>query len=227
MGLIMKEKIAITGAKGTIGKVLMAGLTDYDLKPMDLPEVDVRNQEKLIDEIKGRHVVIHLAWDTETENWRSGKINPENMVMTFNVYEAAKRTGAKRVIMASSVHADQFRTWESQNLLTVDRVPVPTSPYGASKVFMETLGRFFATQGLEIICIRFGGVNPENRSDETDPKERAVWFAHKDCVELLKKCIEAESIPNNFLIIYGVSDNKGRIHDYSNPLGWKPKGGVE
>lgn len=157
MGLIMKEKIAITGAKGTIGKVLMAGLTDYDLKPMDLPEVDVRNQEKLIDEIKGRHVVIHLAWDTETENWRSGKINPENMVMTFNVYEAAKRTGAKRVIMASSVHADQFRTWESQNLLTVDRVPVPTSPYGASKVFMETLGRFFATQGLEIICIRFGG----------------------------------------------------------------------
>lgn len=225
-----REKVAITGAKGTIGKVLMEGLQDYDLKPLDLPEVDVTDLERLITEFQDQYAIISLAWDTKTENWQSGKINSDNAVMTFNVYEAAKRTGVKRVIMASSVHADQCTTWKSQDLLTVDRTPVPTSPYGASKVFMEALGRFFATTGLEVVCIRFGGINPQNKppeSDPNDPGERTVWFAHEDCVELIRRCLEAEKIPNNFLIIYGVSNNKNRIHDFSNPLGWEPKRGID
>lgn len=219
-----RERIAITGAKGTIGKVLMEGLKDYyDLKPLDLPQMDVRDLERLTDEFQGQSAVIHLAWDTKTENWQSGKINPDNTVMTFNLYQAATRAGVKRVIMASSVHADQCTTWKSQDLLTVDRIPVPTSPYGASKVFMEALGRFFAKKGLEVVCIRFGGVNEENKPADNDPGEKAVWFAHEDCIELVRSCLQAEKIPNNFLIIYGVSDNKNRIHDYSNPLDWKPK----
>jgi len=39
----------------------------------------------------------------------------------------------------------------------------------------------------------------------------------------VKAILEAKNIPDNFVVMYGMSDNIGRIHDVSNPLGWKPK----
>jgi len=221
------KKIAITGAKGVIGSILRRGLSDYKITPIDLPEIDVRDYEKLLEIFPGHDVVIHLAWDTKTENYKSGRINPDNILMTYNVYRAAIETKIPRVIMASSVHADNFYNWKKQELMSVDRVPVPDSPYGASKVFMEALGRYFASKGLEVICIRFGGVNPENKPPLDDFYERKVWLSHKDCISLIKRCIEARKIPNNFLIIYGVSNNTNRIHNYSNPLGWVPEDNAE
>lgn len=143
--------------------------------------------------------------------------------MTYNVYKAAIKTRVPRVIMASSVHADNFYNWKGPELLSPYRIPIPDSPYGANKVFMESLGRYYATKGLEVVCIRFGGVQGKPPLDDY---EKLVWLSHRDCTELLRRCIEAESIPNNFLIIYGISDNANRIHDYSNPLGWAPQDGV-
>ena len=46
-----------------------------------------------------------------------------------------------------------------------------------------------------------------------------------DCAELIRKAITTNKIPGNFVIVNGVSDNKGRVHDISNPLGWFPKEG--
>lgn len=220
------KKVAITGASGTIGTVLRKGLTDYDITAMDLPEIDVRNYEKLLEVFPRHDSIIHLAWDAKTENFRSGKINLDNTLMTCSVYRAAIETKVPRVIMASSVHADNFYNWKGPELMSPDKLPIPDSPYGANKVFMEALGRYYAARGLEVVCIRFGGVNPEDKPPLNDYYESLIWLSHKDCVKLVRKCIDAETIPNNFLVIYGVSNNKNRVHDYSNPLGWVPEDGV-
>ncbi len=217
------KKVAITGANGTIGTVLRTGLADYEITPLDLPEADIRDYNRLLENFPGHDAVVHLAWDTKIENFRSGKINPDNMLMTYNVYRAAIETKVPRVVMASSVHADDFYNWKGVGLLKTDRTPVPDSPYGASKVFMEALGKHYATKGLEVVCIRFGGVNLENRPPKDDYYEKTVWLSHEDCTGLIKRCVEADRIPGNFLIVYAVSDNKNRVHDYSNPLGWVPK----
>lgn len=228
----MKERIAITGSEGVIGTVLKNGLSrDYDITSLDLPTVDVRNYDALIKMFPGHAVAIHLAWDTETDNFKSERTNLENAVMFDNVYRAALAVAVPRVIMASSVHADRF--YEPLGSVAKDPyiVPNPDSPYGAHKVYMEMLGKWYASEkGLEVICIRFGGVNPENKpprvenhSDIAQRAERAVWLSHRDCVELVKKCIETKAVPDNFAIIYGVSNNTRRIHDISNPFGWKPK----
>ncbi|MBI2550152.1 NAD(P)-dependent oxidoreductase [Candidatus Woesearchaeota archaeon] len=219
------KKIAITGAKGTIGTALKRGLTEYEITPIDLPELDVRDHEKLLDAVSGHSVVIHLAWDAKAENFRNGGLNPDNFLMAHNVYRAALEVKIPRVIMASSVHADNFYGWKDLGLLSPDRVPVPDSPYGASKVFIEALGRCYATKGLEVVCIRFGGVNAANKPPLDDYYEKAVWLSHDDCIGLVRSCIEGKSIPNNYLIVYGVSDNENRIHDFLNPLGWMPKRG--
>ncbi|HEX7456311.1 MAG TPA: NAD(P)-dependent oxidoreductase [Candidatus Nanoarchaeia archaeon] len=221
------KRVIITGAKGKIGKILLDSLNEYQITPLDLPEVDLRNYEYLLNIFAGHDAIIHLAWDTQSDNWRQEIFNPNNLLVAYNVYKAALEAKVPRILIASSVHVDKYRTWNEARLLSVDQTPEPDSPYGASKIFVEALGRYYATKGLEVICIRFGGVNVRNEPPVGDPKERVVWFSHRDCVDLVKKCLEAKHIENNFLIIYGVSNNQGRAHDYSSPLGWKPLEGAK
>lgn len=225
----MKERVVITGSKGTIGTVLREGLKeDYEITPLDLPETDVRNYQELLSVVPGHSAIIHLAWDTKTDNFRSGKINPNNAMMFYNVYRAAEQAKVQRVVMASSVHADRFYGWKRPELIRLGEPPIPPdSPYGAHKVFMESLGRYYSTRGLEVVCIRFGGINPQNKPPNEPQEERAVWFSHKDCISLINTILKAPSIPNNFFVMYGVSNNSNRMHDISNPLNWLPTENAE
>lgn len=62
------EKIIITGAKGVIGRVLTKSLAGYQITPLDLPEKDVTDYQELLKTFPGHKAIIHLAWDTKTEN---------------------------------------------------------------------------------------------------------------------------------------------------------------
>lgn len=180
-------KIAITGSKGIIGRVLLKGLKEYQLTPLDLPQNDIRDYVALQKVLKGHDVIIHLAWNTKTENIHSKDIDPDNTLMFSNVYRAAIKSGIKKVIMASSVHAS--------NLIM---------PYGKHKASMESLGRKYATKGLKVICIRFGNVN---KKDKPLDENGEAWLSHQDCVSLIKKHIE-KNLKNNFAIIYKKSKVK-------------------
>ncbi|MBI2621873.1 MAG: NAD(P)-dependent oxidoreductase [Candidatus Levybacteria bacterium] len=232
-----KKRIAITGSRGTIGIILKDGLPeDFEIIEASLPEVDVRDFGQLKKVARGAFAIIHLAWNSKAENHKNEQIDPDSSLMFLNVYKAAIETGAKRVIMASSIHADTFigrkgppasqarALRAGPGLLSPDRTPVPDSPYGANKVFAESMGRYFASKGLEVVCVRFGGVNQRNSpaGAEHPAEERAAWLSHNDLISLIRAILQAESIPN-FVLMYAVSDNPGRIHDTSNPFGWMPK----
>jgi len=218
--------ILITGSGGVIGSVLREGL-DHKITHFDLPEFDARDYGQLLEQAKGHDAIVHLAWDTATDNFKSDHLNPDNTLKSFNVYRAALEAGVGRVIMASSVHADRFTERDITGLLKPDALPLPDSPYGAGKVMMEALGRYYAdAKDLEVVCLRFGGVNSKNVPPEQPASERQVWLSHQDCVALVTAALEAPSIPNNFEVIYAVSDNANRIHDTSNSLGWHPVDGA-
>ena len=159
--------IVLTGAKGTIGTVLRKSLSGYTITPLDLPEHDVCTYDLLLKTFKGQDAVIHLAWDTLTENGESKECNPDNVRMFWNVYRAAVEAKVPRVIMASSVHVENYYEWKGPELLTSERIELgPRTPYGVSKLHMEELGRYFAKhEGLEVLCVRFGGVTPEDAKD--------------------------------------------------------------
>lgn len=222
---INMKRILLIGSKGVIGSIIRKELSEYHITNFDTPDHDARDYADLIKIMSKHDVVIHLGWDTKTENWKSETINPDNALMTFNVYKAALEAKVPRVIMASSVHADDFSHWKGSELMSANAVSTPDSPYGASKVFMEALGRYYAKKGLEVVCIRFAGLNSDNRPSSNDPLAQKKWFSHHDCGELIKTIVEAAAVPNNFVVMYGVSNNPGRIHDVSNPFGWKPKDG--
>lgn len=181
------KKIVITGAHGIIGTVLMKELGGYQIIPVILPKIDVRNYSSLVKVFSGSDVIIHLAWDDKEDNFRSSTINSDNTKMFSNVYKAAVTTKIKRVIMASSVHAKE------------------NTPYGAHKRFMEELGKYYAEEyGLDIICIRFGGINSEDTPNIKEKNYKKIWLSHSDCVVLVTSCIERK-VPRHFQIVYGIS----------------------
>lgn len=225
----MHEKVAITGSHGVIGSILTPELSkNYQITQLSLPETDVRVLDQVLEKLKGNEAVIHLAWNSKTENFKNGRIDPDNKLMAVNVFNASLEAGVKRVIIASSIHADAFYGWEAPPYLSFDHIPVPDSPYGEDKVEIEELGREFAKRGLEVVCIRFGGVNPKNEAAgyQYPKEERASYLSHADFISLIREVLDDDEVPDNFVLMCAVSDNEGRIHDVSNPFGWIPKDGV-
>jgi len=215
------KKVLITGAKGRIGEILSKGLSDYELTLVDLPEIDVTDYQRLEELARDQDVVIHLAWNDERENFQTNTSDPDNLLMAENIYRVSLNLGVSRVIMASSVHADDFRSFHGKGFLSPNVVPKPPMPYGRSKVKIEEMGRKYSRQGLEVVCVRLGAVGSKNPPKDREGK--ILWLSQGDVVSLMKTIIDEEKIPSNFVIMYGVSENKGRIHDYKNPFGWKPK----
>jgi nucleoside-diphosphate-sugar epimerase len=211
----------ITGASGRIGTLLRHGLTGRKLVGLDLPEHDLRDGD-LMRVFRPASAVVHLAWNTLGEDWFNKQLDPGNTLMAFRVYEAALAASVPRVIVASSVHADAYRAWDGGEPLAPDREPWPDSPYGAGKLMLEALGRYFARhRGLEVICIRFGGVYPDDELP-ADARERSVWLSNADCVGVVQHCLDLERVPGRFQLLYAVSGREPASVDVTNELGWRP-----
>ncbi len=217
-------KIAITGAKGSVGRALISKLdpNKFTVTALDLPEHDVSNLEHLIEVTKGHEAILHFAWVSLLDNYKTGLIDPVNNQMTFNVYQAAVANNIPRVIMASSNHAHRHDLRDSDGKIRASiNPPVPDSPYGAEKVFMEALGRYYSFEhGLQVINIRIGNINDEDKPNSDRPSR---WMSHADFGRLVNLCLVADKVPKNFQIIYGIS--RQQVFDWSNPFGYEPKDG--
>lgn len=218
-------KVAITGARGVVGSVLAEGLDRerFQVVPLDLPDHDVSDLQRLTTATKGCDAIIHLAWAALGDNYQSGTIDPVNNAMTFNVYQAAAKNGIGRVIMGSSNHAHRHDLRDTDGKIRASQQPpVPDSPYGAEKVFMESLGRYFSyAHDMAVICIRIGNVNKENTARPSSPDNPSRWQSHADFVGLVTCALTAAAVPGNFEIVYGVSNQP--VFDWSNSFGYVPK----
>lgn len=228
------KKILITGSAGRVGKILQSGLAEkYNLILVDKnqPIEDkyhyfnfnlCEESDQLRDVFKGTDAVIHLAWNN-FEDFPKETSSIDNKIMAETVYRLSHESGVKRIIIASSVHANTYiGTGKEINIKDQD---FPDSLYGASKIYMESLGKFYAKKhGLEVICIRFGGINPDNKIlyDE-DPEYDRVLLYTQDLINLIRMCIETNEVPDKFQIMYAVSDNPTKVHSTENFLGWHPE----
>jgi nucleoside-diphosphate-sugar epimerase len=215
--------VVVTGIAGVVGSVLADGAGPHRIIGFDLPDHDMLDLPDLVAECRGAEVLVHLAGQFRSEHIRSDVIDPANVEMDLNAYRAAVQAGLARVIVASSVHADQFYLHSGPRPLHPLRPhPVPTNPYGARKQMLEALGRYYcATAGLDVIAIRFGGVR-RNDIIPDDPHEQAVRLSRADCRAVLLATIEAPVVPGRFSVLYAVSDNPTRRHDLENAFGWQP-----
>jgi uronate dehydrogenase len=225
-------KIIITGSEGSLGTILKNGLKNLSPLCVDTaPDADInldliKDYSDFLKVVDAGSIIVHLAWDM-AEDFPDEHISPGNKSMAENVYKAAASRGSRRVIMASSVHANDYSRVKAGNYISPWSECFPDSPYGASKVYIEHLGRYYAKKyGLEVVCLRLGGVNNANEIRyKEDPLYDIVLLYKEDFVDLVRAAIDANEIPDKFSIIYGVSNVPGRVHDNINPFKWTPRSG--
>jgi uronate dehydrogenase len=227
------KTILITGASGDVGTHLRRELaTKYRIRASDLrtPKVKFKNQPFLRADIskfkdalritKGVDAIVHLGGYSVEGPWEG--ILSANLIGCYNVFEAARRNGVKRIVFPTSNHATGFYK-RSQ---TIDHrvYPKPDSRYGVSKVFGEALGSLYADKyGMQFLMIRIGNVNPV----PIDKRRLSIWVSPRDIAQLVSIGIEHPDI--RFEIVYGVSANTRSWYDNSNAarLGYKPQDNAE
>jgi uronate dehydrogenase len=233
-------KILITGASGTIGEVLMKCLAEkHDVLGIDkIPSenvkvVDIANEQSRVrDLLKDVDVVIHLAWDVREAGTSLNTSIPENKIMGEIMYALSLEQKVKRFILASSVHVSfghiNYRhpgIVENHNILHEKKITIqddvlPLGTYGASKVYLEALGKAYSEKGLQVIAVRFGNVTDDNNFGEYP-----FWLSHKDCCHFIERCIEAEGLLK-FSAFFAISNNPCNPFDLSDArtqLGYNPK----
>lgn len=229
-------RVLITGAAGNIGRTLRAHLKGRyallrltDIAPQEdagpgeeVATVDIGDMAALENSMRGIDCVIHLAGVPEEAPW--DKVLPLNIEGCYNVFEAARRAGVRRVVFASSNHAVGFHRRETFIDTRVE--PRPDGRYGVSKVFGEAVGRLYADKyGLSVACLRIGSFRPDNRP--TESRHLLTWISHRDMAQLARRCLEHPGY--HFVVVYGVSGNLRSRWDNTPAkfLGYRPQDNAE
>ena len=211
-------KVAITGANGKVAQALIGQLDPerFEITKLDIPDHDSANLDALIADTKGHDALIHLAWkDLDVDS-----VDPINGVMYENAYRAAVANGISLVMMGSSNHARSHEQREADGRIRyTGQAELANNLYGVEKQKMEAMGRLFAaTEGLSVLCVRIGNINPE---DEPRPDVPTRWMSHRDWGNFASLALEYAFPEGHFEIAYGVSDQP--IFDWTNSFGYEPQ----
>jgi nucleoside-diphosphate-sugar epimerase len=245
------KRVLVTGLSGLIGGAVHRRLAGrYELTALnrrDVPGVrcvqaDVADFAAIRPAFDGQDVVVHLSAVLGDATW--DELLHANVVGVYNVFEAARQAGVKRVLFASSgsVFGGYARqapynallegrydgALSSWPMLTHESLPYPAGVYGCSKLWGESLARHFAdTSDLSMICLRFGVVNLADRP--TDTRHFPIWCSQRDAAQIVERCIEA---PDNlkFDIFFVTSNNRWGYRDLSHAregVGYEPQDAAE
>jgi len=223
------QKILITGAAGDVGtrlRKLLKGVYSLRVsdirKPADLGAdeefvaADLGDYEQTKQITAGIDGIVHLGGYSVEGPWET--IHKSNIVGCYNLFEAAYRSGVKRIVFASSNHAVGF--YPRDRKIGVDVTVRPDSRYGVSKAFGEAVGALYADKhGLGVTCIRIGNVGDK----PLDKRRLSIWIKPEDLAQLIRIGLEHPDI--RFEIFYGASDNEAGWWDNSNArrFGYRPQ----
>jgi nucleoside-diphosphate-sugar epimerase len=246
-----RPTVLVTGMSGLIGGALrkhlaaryaLRALNRRALEGVACHQADIADLDAIQPAFKGVDAVVHLAASVGGSA-PFDEILRANVVGTYNVFEASRRAGVRRVVYASSGATvsgyerempyraladgryDEASAW---TMLTNETPVRPAGLYGASKVWGEALARHYAdAHGLSMICVRIGHVTAEDRPRA--PRDFSVWCSQRDIVRMLEACLRApDSL--RFDVFFAVSNNKWSYRDLDHArrvLGWEPLDAAE
>jgi uronate dehydrogenase len=213
--------VLLTGSQGLIGTALRERLPGFGWQLRGFDRVagadvvgELADPAALDAAMAGVEAVVHLAGQPTEAPWPT--IRESNIEGCFQLFEAARRAGLRRVVFASSNHAVGF-TPRGSGELTPDTPPRPDTLYGVSKVFGEALGRYYRDRyGFQVACLRIGtfGDRPPDR------RGLATWLSPDDCAQLVDRCLRSPEL--GYALIWGVSANSERWWSLANPVGYRP-----
>ncbi|MEU1804025.1 NAD(P)-dependent oxidoreductase [Streptomyces sp. NPDC019937] len=224
--------ILLTGAAGGMGTLMRELLPPYgyelrllDVAPMpDAPDAiiaDLADKDALRQAVEGVDAIIHLAGISLEASFE--KILAANIQGTYNLYEAAREAGVRRIVFASSNHAVGFTprpAGDDAPLIPIDTPRRPDTYYGISKSFGEDLASYYWDKhGIESVAIRIGSCFPQ----PTNVRMLSIWMSPADGARLLHAALTAQDV--GYTVVYGSSANTRLWWDLSSAraLGYDPQ----
>ncbi len=218
MTVKVHQKLLLTGAAGGLGQALrqrlkanceVLRLSDrHDFGPAVTGEemvlADLADAAAVDVMVNGVDAIVHLGGVSVEGPF--GPILQANILGQYNLYEAARQHGVKRIVFASSNHVTGF--YRQSETIDATYPARPDSLYGVSKAFGEDLSRFyFDRYGIETACVRIG-------SSFAEPKDRrmlASWLSFDDLHRLITACLSTPVLGHS--IVFGVSNNAVTWYD--------------
>jgi uronate dehydrogenase len=228
------KRILLTGAAGALGRQLRPRLKSQCevLRLSDLGNLgnadsgeevvvaQLQDRPAVLKMLEGVDAVVHLGGISTEQPFDD--IVQANIIGAYNLYEAARIHGTRRVVFASSNHVTGFYR---QDEVVDPTMPVrPDGYYGLSKAFGENLARFyFDRYGIETVSVRIGSSFPE-------PKDRrmlATWLSYDDLERLVISSLNSPVVGCS--VIYGMSDNNHVWWDNTpaKHIGYRPQDSSE
>ena len=244
-----KKKVLVTGLNGVVGSALRPTFEEkYELSSFsrygceNMPEDrnhlgNLDNFDSVVKAFEGKDTVVHLAADRSMKaEWDT--VLPYNIVGLYNVFEAAKICGVKRVVFGSSQHAvgGNYNDEPYKSILAAkfDKVKRPykridettairpSGFYGVSKAFGEAIGSIYNEYfGVPSLHLRIGYTS----SNDNPGRGMSLWLSHRDAAQIHMKAVDA---PDNlkYGVYFAMSDNYWNIFSIEKAkkeLGYEPQ----
>ncbi len=164
-------------------------IKNYDEKRVDFIKGDIRDQDDFSKILKDCATVFHLAAQTGViPSVESPLEDAEiNIIGTINLLEKSVNYDIERFIIASSAAP----LGEQEMPIHENKVPEPSSPYGASKLAGEGYcSAYSASHGLKTVALRFSNVYGPNS-----------WHKGSVIAQFIKQILDGERP-----VIYGDGD---------------------
>ncbi len=224
------RRLLLTGAGGNLGRQLRDALAAWadivrvsDIVPVsaaaaheEASVVDLADREAVMHMVEGVDAIVHLGGISIDAPFDD--LLESNIRGTYNLYEAARKHGVKRVVFASSNHAIGFHP--VTEVLDADAPTRPDSLYGVTKCFGESLSRYYFDRfGIETVCLRIGSSFEEPKN----PRMLVTYLSYRDFIELVRCSLFTNRVGH--AVVYGASDNPVKWWDNTKAgfLGFRPR----
>ena len=228
-------RVLVSGAAGSIGRVLTAGLTDleHEVVGLDLvppPEGDDRpwhvvdctdpDAVRAVLAEERLDAIVHLAGNPDEGSLPDSLTS--HVVTTAALLDAAVAHDVRRFVYASSNHA-VGRTPRT-DVVTTETRPRPDTFYGVGKVASEALLSLYTDRyGMDTLACRIGSF----RDEPASVRQLSTWLSHDDCVRMIDACLTTPA--PGFAVLYGISANTRAWWDLEpgRALGYQPMDDAE
>ena len=232
------KRILVTGGTGKLGKVCVQDLLahGYDVFVVDveapaegIPHIiaDLSDFGQTLDALssvsfdihagvgpRAFDAIVHLAAFPTPRQYPDAHLFQNNIMGTYNVFEAARRLGIHHVVWASSetTLGEPFDGREPYAPVDEDYPLRAKSAYALAKVLMEEMARQFVLQtpDMKLVGLRFSNVmEPQDYAKflayDDDPEERKwnmwAYIDARDGAQAIRRAIEWEATGMHAFII--------------------------
>jgi nucleoside-diphosphate-sugar epimerase len=176
--------VLVTGSAGRIGQAAVRGLKarGHRVRGLDLVSsrgVDadfvgtITDADHVRRAMEGVEALVHLAGIPDDDDFLT-RLLPNNVIGVYQVFEAARQAGVKRLILGSSGQVVWWQRFTGSLPIRADDWPTPKAWYAVCKMFMEGAGLVFAeSAGMSVVAVRLGWC-PRNQ-EHAEELARTEW----------------------------------------------------